>query len=90
MGRDNENSTFWVRCIGYKQNFEKFFTIGAEYEVCDGVIVSDKGYQYSQDVNMKPNSDPQTWYLAAWYEFEIINDVIIPIHLDICIDDMLG
>lgn len=45
MSQNIDNSTFWVRCIGYTQDNEKFFSIGKEYEVNRGCIVSDDGFR---------------------------------------------
>ena len=89
MSQNIENSTFWVRCVGYTQSFEHFFTIGKEYEVNDGHIINDSGHKYSQDRRMTINSDPSTWYLADWYEFEIVDVFTMPDHLEISIDDIL-
>lgn len=89
MSQNIDNSTFWVRCVGYTQDDEKFFSIGKEYEVHRGHIVADNGFQYSRDINMTTNSDPSTWYLSRWYKFEFVELFVIPEHLDISIDDIL-
>ena len=40
-----ENKMMKVRCTGYKQNYEKFFTVGKIYNVSDkGKITNDNGF----------------------------------------------
>lgn len=89
MTENKDTSTFVVRCIGYNQRHEAYFTVGQEYEVKNGRITSDNGYTYSPDKNMRADSDPSTWYLSGWYEFEIVEDVAAPEHVTITIDDIL-
>ena len=82
--------TFIVKCVGYTQFHEKNFTIGKEYEVCDGRIVSDNNYEYSEDPHMTKDSDPSTWWLSGWYRFEIVNDdMVVPEHLEVSFEDIL-
>jgi hypothetical protein len=91
MGHGHNASSFWIRCIGYTQRSEKYFTIDQEYEVCDGVVVSDNGFIYKKDPYMKPDSDPETWYLSRWYEFEIVNDdILLPDRLDLSFNELMG
>ena len=87
--RVNTYSSFWIRCVGYTQSNESYFTIGKEYEVHGGHVTSDEGYTYSDD-KMKLDSDPATWYLSGWYKFEIVNDVAVPDILEISFEDVLG
>ena len=79
--------TFWVRCVGYR-DVERYFTVGQEYEVCDGYIVNDDGHCYSRDASMRPDGDIEQWYLSAWYDFEIV-EMVVPNSFDITIDDMI-
>lgn len=88
--RHNTNSSFWIRCVGYTQNRESFFTIGEEYEVTSGgFVTSDHGHTYV-DPKMKPDSDPESWFLSSWYLFEIVDDATAPEHFDISFEDVLG
>jgi hypothetical protein len=82
--------TFVVRCVGYKQESERYFTVGKEYEVHDGRITADNGYEYRKDDRMTPDSDPETWWLSGWYQFKMVDVFRRPEHLDITIDDLLG
>lgn len=90
MSQYDSNSTFWVRCVGYKQDHERFFTVGQEYEVCGGVIANDRGFAYLRDHTMKIDSSPNSWYLSRWYEFEIVEEQFEVDAFEISIDDILG
>lgn len=70
-----KDSSFLVRCVGYTQNIERYFTDGKVYEVYAGRITNDRGFTYSDDPAMKADSDPKTWYLSGWYRFEIVDDI---------------
>ncbi len=88
--RHNTDASFWIRCVGYTQRRESYFTIGKEYEVSSGGrVTNDRGYTYN-DPRMKPDSDPARWYLSAWYEFEIVYDVAMPEHLELSFEDVMG
>ena len=80
---------FRVRCIGYTQNHERYFTIGKEYEVRDGRITSDTGFEYRSDPLMTKNSNPNDWLLADWYQFEIVDDDVVPAYLEVTFEDIL-
>ena len=86
-----ECSTFQVRCIGYKLPYvERFFTLGQEYQVCEGRITNDNGFTYEKDPFMYLGSDMSKWYLSVWYKFEIVeDDVKIPDCLDISFEEVL-
>ena len=81
-------NNFIARCVGYTQNREKYFTIGKEYEICDGQIISDNGFKYSKDPKMTQDSNPRDWYLSDWYIFEIIDDSVTPEQFEISFDDI--
>lgn len=79
---------FYAMCTGYRAP-ERYFTIGNLYKVTDHSITNDHGYTY-YDRKMEQASDPDKWYLADWYEFEIIEEHSVPDQLEISIDDILG
>ena len=83
------DSSFWIRCVGYNQSTEAYFTIGKEYEVRGGRVTNDNGYTYT-NYEMKPGSDPASWFLYRWYKFEIVDDATVPDHLDISFEEALG
>ena len=89
MNGHNNSSPFWIRCVGYTQDHEEYFTIGKEYEVRDGHVTSDNGYTYT-DLKMKPDSNLAEWFLSGWYQFEIVNDVAVPEHLELSFEDVMG
>jgi hypothetical protein len=62
---DNKNCK--VRCVGYHQNHEKYFTVGKVYDVVDGVITSDKGYPYGNGVWCG-------WLGKEYYKFERVEE----------------
>lgn len=76
-------TSFKIRCIGYKQSHEQYFTIGCEYEVTDGGLRCDD-FTYSTSVvgDMLPGTDPETWWLSGWYTFEIVDDTPVNIIYD--------
>lgn len=55
-----------VRCTGYKQTIEKYFTIGKVYDVINGEITNDHGYTY-KSVNAIE-------WLSKWYSFVRVGD----------------
>lgn len=71
---NNMQQSFVVRCVGYKRD-EHYFTIGKEYTVCNGRITNDNGYTYSALGGHRLGDAPATWWLAGWYEFEVIPDI---------------
>lgn len=84
-----DKRTFTVRCVKYNQSFEKFFSIGKEYEVKDGYIANDNGFVYSYDPAMTADSDPSSWFLNSWYKFEVVSQSSVPDHFEVTFDDML-
>ena len=88
MNRHGDSAPFWIRCVGYTQDFEEYFTIGKEYEVSDGRVTNDNGFTYT-DLKMKPDSNPADWYLSDWYRFEIVSDVAMPEHLELSFEDVM-
>ena len=74
---------FKIRCVGYKQSHERYFTIGREYEVTDeGLRSDDHTYSTSVVDDMVPGTDPETWWLSGWYTFEIVDDPPVNIIYD--------
>ena len=62
-----ENKNCKVRCVGYKQNHEKYFTVGKVYDVVDGRITSDEGYTYAKNAWCE-------WLGKDYYEFELVEE----------------
>lgn len=83
-----DDDAFFVRCVGYTQGFEKYFTIGREYEVKNGCITSDCGHTYT-DESMKHGSDTGSWFLAGWYKFEEVANTTLD-HVSIPFDVFCG
>lgn len=64
-----EDGYAWVRCAGYRQNGEFYFTVGKKYKIFnDGKITNDNGYTYVGEHSKKTMLD----YLSKWYIFEEI------------------
>lgn len=59
------------RCVGYKQDREKYFTIGQIYEVIDNHITNDNGYTYYRFNDVK---DIMKDFLSDYYEFEKLDE----------------
>lgn len=66
----NEKMNFKVKLIGYNRN-ERTFTLGKIYEVNNGHIVNDNGFDYG---GVAYNSEGVINYLKRWYEFKIVED----------------
>lgn len=67
---DKKKAYSLVKCVGYRQNREFYFTVGKEYKVYDnGSIVSDNGYNYRSN-NFIDSKEAALKYLSKWYIFE--------------------
>lgn len=59
----------WVKCVGYRQEHEFYFTVGKEYKIFNnGNITNDYGYTYGGEHSKKAMLD----FLSKWYIFEEI------------------
>lgn len=59
----------WVKCVGYCQNREFYFTVGKKYKIFNnGNITTDNGYTYAGQDTKKAMLD----FLSKWYIFEEI------------------
>jgi len=68
-----------VKCTGYKQNREKYFTIGKIYEVnADGTLTDDTNFKYTALVC---GTNPNDWILSHYYEFETITADTYELHI---------
>ena len=67
MKQDSKN--YKVRCVGYKGR-ERFFTIGEVYDVVNGAIINDYGYEYGNYGNDKDVIQ----FLSEWYKFDRVGD----------------
>ena len=57
-----------VKCVGYNQIWEKFFTIGEIYEVKNNSITNDDGFIYRKYVGAQNIID----WLSDYYAFELV------------------
>lgn len=64
-------STLKVRCVGYKQEREKYFTLGKVYEWVNNTLINDNGDKYSNTVQ---GTNPADWKLSSWYTFEVVKE----------------
>ena len=62
-----EPTTFKVVCVEYKQNHEKYFTIGKVYTWENTTLTDDNDFTYSH--GMVDGADPEKWALSDWYKF---------------------
>lgn len=53
-----------VRCVGYNRD-ERYFTVGKVYDVVNGRIKNDNGFEYTE----RGGEDAIEW-LSGWYKFE--------------------
>ena len=59
----------WVKCVGYCQNREFYFTVGKKYKIFNnGNITTDDGYTYAGQDTKEAMLD----FLSKWYIFEEI------------------
>lgn len=63
----------WVKCVGYRQNYEFNFTIGHVYKIYDnGKITSDNGHTYGNKYFNKTKEETLD-FLSKWYIFEEVD-----------------
>lgn len=67
----SKSNTLKVRCVGYKQKREKYFTLGKVYEWVNDTLMNDNGYTYEVSVDGK---DPSAWALSEFYSFEVVKE----------------
>lgn len=65
-GKKKEPQTFKVVCAGYKQDRERYFTVGKIYTWDHGKLVCDDGFVFR---NMVEGTDPDEWKLSRSYKF---------------------
>ena len=59
----------WVKCVGYCQKREFYFTVGKKYKIFNnGNITTDNGYTYAGQDTKEAMLD----FLSKWYIFEEI------------------
>lgn len=58
-----------VRCTGYNQGNEKYFTIGKVYDVVNNTIKNDNGFVYESY-----NGRNIISWLSRWYKFERVSN----------------
>lgn len=64
-----EDEYSWVRCVGYCQKREFYFTVGKKYKIFNnGNITTDNGYTYAGQDTKEAMLD----FLSKWYIFEEI------------------
>ena len=72
--KEEEIGYGWVKCIGYRQNKEFYFTVDKKYKVYDdGRITSDDGYTYGGKDGCNNSKEKVMKYLSEWYIFEEVN-----------------
>ena len=70
----SKNYDFRVRCTGYEQMSEKYFTIGKVYRVKDGILTSDAGFKYDAwNYHGKTFKNLKNWF-SGYYTFELVED----------------
>lgn len=62
-------NNYKVRCTGYNQNSEKYFTVGKVYDVVNNTIKSDSGFVYKM-----PDAANVINWLSRWYKFGRVSD----------------
>lgn len=69
-------NAYKVRCVGYTQNIEKYFTIGKVYDVVNNTITNDNGFTYNHLKGEQgcPDCDVIDSFLSHWYKFERVGD----------------
>lgn len=72
--KEEETGYSWVKCVGYRQNEEFYFTVDERYKVYDdGRIVADNEYVYGGKNSCNDSKEKVMDYLAKWYIFEEVN-----------------
>jgi hypothetical protein len=63
-----------VKCAGYWQGRENYFTVGKIYDVIDGAITSDDGFYYD-GTQMAGHPNSYEWLAHEYYKFEEVKDM---------------
>lgn len=69
----SKNYDFRVMCTGYTSN-ERNFTVGKVYDVKDGIVTCDDGFEYNGRCNRKLREtfDGFKTFFKRWYNFELV------------------
>lgn len=68
--KEEEIGYSWVRCVGYRQSHEFYFTVGEKYKIfSNGRITDDSGYTYLSENTKEDMLD----FLGDYYIFEEVN-----------------
>lgn len=65
--KEEEIGYSWVKCVGYRQKDEFYFTVNKKYKIYDnGKITTDMGHTYTN----KTTKEEMLQFLSRWYIFE--------------------
>lgn len=68
--KEEEIEYSWVKCVGYRQSHEFYFTVGEKYKIfSNGRITDDSGYTYLSENTKEDMLD----FLGDYYIFEEVN-----------------
>ena len=66
---------FKVKCVRYICDAEQHFTVGRVYDVVDGKLICDTGYEYTAwALNNHCNFESLKEWFADYYDFELVED----------------
>lgn len=72
--KEEEIGYSWVKCVGYRQKDEFYFTIDKLYKIYDnGHIMSDRGFDYGDDEEEFNTKEKVLKFLSNYYIFEEVN-----------------
>jgi hypothetical protein len=74
---------FKVKCVGYNCKTEKYFTIGKVYDVKDGHIFNDRGFDYDTWSKIDKTFNRLYEWFKCWYEFELVKEDHPEIHITV-------
>lgn len=73
--KEDEESYSWVKCIGYRQSNEFYFTVDKVYKIYDdGRITADNGYIYGVKDSFNNSKVKTMEFLGEYYIFEEVQN----------------
>ena len=73
--KEGEIGYSWVKCVGYRQKDEFYFTVDKVYKIYDdGRITSDNGYVYGGKDSFNNSKEKIMVFLGDYYIFEEVQN----------------
>lgn len=75
MKKEDEVDYSWVKCVGYRQNYEFYFTVDKVYKIYDdGRITNDNDFTYGGKDSYRNSKEKVMELLNLYYIFEEVQN----------------